>query len=87
MDMQTRDILKRFGISTTAARLPWVLEVPKGKKTFRIEVSKTKNENAPWHADGYRESGQSWKLIEDFRWVDHRSKATAISDALDFLGF
>lgn len=85
MDMQTRDILRDFGISAKTARLPWMLEVTKGKKTFRIEVSQTTNESAPWHADAYRKTWQGWKLIE--LEVDDRSKASAIGQALDLLGF
>ena len=48
MDMQTREILRDFGVSPKTAHLPWMLQVTKGKKTFRIEVSKTTNQNAPW---------------------------------------
>jgi len=83
--MQTRDILRDFGISAKTACLPWVLQVAKGKKTFRIEVSQTTNGNAPWHADAYRKTGQSWKAIE--LEVDERSKASAIRQALELLGF
>lgn len=85
MDMQIRSILKDFGISSKAVRLPWVLEVTVGRKTLRIEVSKTTNENAPWHADAYRKSGKDWKQIAEFPWVDERERETAIRMALDFL--
>lgn len=85
MDMQTRDILSDFGVSPKTAHFPWVLQVTKGKKTFRIEVSKTTNQNAQWHADAYRKTGQSWKPIE--LEVDERSKSSAIRQALDLLGF
>ena len=85
MDMQTKDILRDFGVSPKTAHLPWVLQVTKGRKTFRIEVSKTTNQNAPWHADAYRKTGRNWKPIE--LEVDERSKASAIRQALDLLDF
>ena len=85
MDMQTREILRDFGVSPKTAHLPWMLQVTKGKKTFRIEVSKTTNQHAPWHADAYRKTGQSWKPIE--LEVDERSRASAIRQALDLLDF
>ena len=86
MDMLTRDILRDFGIPTKTARLPWVLDVPKGEETYRIEVSKTDNTQSPWHADAYRKAGQSWKRV-DLPWIDERHKEIAIRQALDFLGF
>ena len=85
MDRQTRDILKDFGIPTKAVLLPWVLEVTTGRKIFRVEVSKTVNQSAPWHADAYRKSGKGWKHISEFPWVDERSKESAIRSALDFM--
>lgn len=85
MDMQTRGILKDFGISTKTARLTWVLEITQGVKTFRIEVSKTSNESAPWHADACRKRKTGWQTIADFPWVDEQEKATAIRMALGFL--
>jgi hypothetical protein len=86
MDMQTRGILKDFGISTKTARLPWVLEITQGANTFRIEVSKTANKSAPWHAGAYRKRKTGWQSIADFPWVDEQEKATAIRMALDFWG-
>ena len=84
MDMQTMDIIKDFGLTQKTARLPWVLEVELASDTLRVEILKTSNENAPWHADAYRQTKGGWTLIAPFE-VDGRSKADAIRLSLPFL--
>ena len=77
MDEQTRDILKDCGVSRKAARLPWVLQFDLGPNTLRVEVLKTSNKQAPWHADAYQKTTTGWRRIADLD-ADERHKEAAI---------